>query len=63
MENWGLVTYREESLFYDPKVSSNKNKEFVVTTISHELAHMVCGIFLIEVFLNSFNCLINLTIN
>lgn len=63
MENWGLVTYREASLFYDPKVSSNKDKEWVVTVITHELAHMVCGLcgmFLIVVFLNSFNYLINL---
>ncbi len=43
MENWGLVTYREQSLFYDPKVSSNEDKEWVVTVIAHELAHMVCG--------------------
>ncbi|KAK2913418.1 hypothetical protein Q8A67_001817 [Cirrhinus molitorella] len=43
MENWGLVTYRELSLFYDPKVSSNEDKEWVVTVISHELAHMWFG--------------------
>ncbi|KAK7176825.1 hypothetical protein R3I93_000923 [Phoxinus phoxinus] len=43
MENWGLVTYREMSLFYDPKVSSNKDKEWVVTVITHELAHMWFG--------------------
>uniref|UniRef100_A0A671SEP6 Aminopeptidase n=1 Tax=Sinocyclocheilus anshuiensis TaxID=1608454 RepID=A0A671SEP6_9TELE len=43
MENWGLVTYRELSLFYDPKVSSNEDKEWVVTVITHELAHMWFG--------------------
>ncbi|XP_026071988.1 aminopeptidase N-like [Carassius auratus] len=43
MENWGLVTYREQSLFYDPKVSSNEDKEWVVTVIAHELAHMWFG--------------------
>uniref|UniRef100_A0A671KT52 Aminopeptidase n=1 Tax=Sinocyclocheilus anshuiensis TaxID=1608454 RepID=A0A671KT52_9TELE len=43
MENWGLVTYREQSLFYDPKVSSNEDKEWVVTVITHELAHMWFG--------------------
>lgn len=61
MENWGLVTYRETSLFYDPKVSSNEDREWVVTVITHELAHMVCGLcgmFLIVVYLNY---LINLT--
>lgn len=64
MENWGLVTYREKSLFYDPKVSTNKDKEWVIGVIAHELAHMVCGLcgmFLIVVFLDSFNYLINLT--
>lgn len=41
MENWGLVTYRENSLLFDPKVSSSSNKERVVTVIAHELAHQV----------------------
>ncbi|XP_012588137.1 PREDICTED: aminopeptidase N [Condylura cristata] len=43
MENWGLVTYRENSLLYDPKSSSIGNKERVVTVISHELAHQWFG--------------------
>uniref|UniRef100_A0A3B1JMU0 Alanyl aminopeptidase, membrane n=1 Tax=Astyanax mexicanus TaxID=7994 RepID=A0A3B1JMU0_ASTMX len=41
MENWGLVTYREANLFYDPAISSNGNKEQTATIIAHELAHMV----------------------
>uniref|UniRef100_A0A3Q3BS38 Alanyl aminopeptidase, membrane n=1 Tax=Kryptolebias marmoratus TaxID=37003 RepID=A0A3Q3BS38_KRYMA len=41
MENWGLVTYRETNLLYDPDTSSNRNKETTVTIIAHELAHMV----------------------
>lgn len=41
MENWGLITYRETALLYDPKFSSNSNKERVATIIAHELAHMV----------------------
>ncbi|KAL6480697.1 hypothetical protein MHYP_G00117300 [Metynnis hypsauchen] len=40
MENWGLVTYRETNLFYDPLISSNANKEKTATIIAHELAHM-----------------------
>lgn len=41
MENWGLITYRETALLYDPKMSSNGDKEWVATVIAHELAHMV----------------------
>lgn len=41
MENWGLVTYRETNLLYDPVTSSNRNKETTATIIAHELAHMV----------------------
>ncbi|KAM9861190.1 aminopeptidase N-like [Aulostomus maculatus] len=43
MENWGLITYRETALLYDPLLSSTGNKERVVTVISHELAHMWFG--------------------
>lgn len=43
MENWGLVTYRETALLYDPILSSTGNKERVSTVIAHELAHMWFG--------------------
>ncbi|XP_040897435.1 aminopeptidase Ey-like [Toxotes jaculatrix] len=43
MENWGLITYRETALLYNLGVSSNGDKEWVATVISHELAHMWFG--------------------
>ncbi|KAM6303802.1 aminopeptidase N [Podargus strigoides] len=43
MENWGLVTYRENSLLYNDSYSSIGNKERVVTVIAHELAHQWFG--------------------
>ncbi|XP_076012022.1 aminopeptidase Ey-like [Genypterus blacodes] len=43
MENWGLITYRETALLYNPAMSSNGDKEWVATVISHELAHMWFG--------------------
>lgn len=41
MENWGLTTYRETSLLYDPEISSASNKLWVTTVIGHEIAHQV----------------------
>ncbi|XP_040498731.1 aminopeptidase N [Ursus maritimus] len=43
MENWGLVTYRENALLYDLQSSSTGNQERVVTVIAHELAHQWFG--------------------
>ncbi|XP_042526365.1 aminopeptidase N [Dipodomys spectabilis] len=43
MENWGLVTYRENALLFDSQSSSIGNKERVVTVIAHELAHQWFG--------------------
>ncbi|KAL4227197.1 hypothetical protein ACF0H5_015170 [Mactra antiquata] len=43
MENWGLITYRESAMLYDPEVSSRKNVRRIVTVITHELAHQWFG--------------------
>nr|CAD7438190.1 unnamed protein product [Timema bartmani] len=43
MENWGLVTYRETALLYDPMVSSATSKQSVASVIAHELAHQWFG--------------------
>lgn len=41
MENWGLITYRETALLFDPQTSANGNKQRILTVVAHELAHMV----------------------
>ena len=41
MENWGLVTYRLDTMLYDPVVSATNNKERIAGIVSHELAHQV----------------------
>ncbi len=43
MENWGLITYRETAVLYDPNESSTANKERVALVVSHELAHQWFG--------------------
>ncbi|XP_062873522.1 endoplasmic reticulum aminopeptidase 2 [Trichomycterus rosablanca] len=43
MENWGLTTYRETSLLYDPSVSSTSDKLWVTMVVGHELAHQWFG--------------------
>ncbi|ROT77107.1 putative aminopeptidase N [Penaeus vannamei] len=43
MENWGLITYRERYLMYNPEVSTPQSRVSVAVTISHELAHQWFG--------------------
>lgn len=43
MENWGLITYREVALLYEPGKSSLSDREYVATVIAHELAHQWFG--------------------
>nr|XP_006811271.1 PREDICTED: glutamyl aminopeptidase-like [Saccoglossus kowalevskii] len=42
-EHWGIITYRETNLLYDPDVSSESNKQRVAVVIGHELAHLWFG--------------------
>jgi aminopeptidase N len=39
MENWGLVTYRETDLLFNPLRDQITNKRRISTVVSHELAH------------------------
>ncbi|XP_001363921.2 glutamyl aminopeptidase [Monodelphis domestica] len=43
MENWGLITYRETNLLYDPEESASSNKQRVATVVAHELVHQWFG--------------------
>ncbi|XP_063587806.1 aminopeptidase N-like [Penaeus indicus] len=43
MENWGLVTYRETLMLYDPAASSAFNKQLVAQVVGHEIAHQWFG--------------------
>ncbi|NXJ98090.1 ERAP1 aminopeptidase, partial [Corythaixoides concolor] len=43
MENWGLTTYRESALLYDPEKSSASSKLWITVVIAHELAHQWFG--------------------
>lgn len=43
MENWGLITFREQVYYVDPKHSSIETKQVVATVICHEIAHQWFG--------------------
>ena len=48
MENWGLTTYRETALLFDPEKSSASDKLGITMVIAHELAHQVFMSCLVE---------------
>jgi aminopeptidase N len=43
MENWGLLTYRERALLYDPSTTTLNSKQYIATVVAHEQAHMWFG--------------------
>jgi puromycin-sensitive aminopeptidase len=43
MENWGLITYREQTLLVDPANTSISTKQYVAMVVAHELAHQWFG--------------------
>ncbi len=43
MENWGLITFREQGLIVDPKHTSLSTKQYVAMVVAHELTHQWFG--------------------
>ena len=43
MENWGCITFREQSLLVEPSTTSLASKQYVALVIAHELAHQWFG--------------------
>ncbi|EFX81628.1 hypothetical protein DAPPUDRAFT_317254 [Daphnia pulex] len=43
MENWGLITYREQYLLTDPTTTSARSFQFAAIIIAHELSHQWFG--------------------
>ncbi len=42
-EHWGLITFRETALAFDPEESSEVNRIRVALVVAHELAHQWFG--------------------
>jgi len=47
-EHWGIITYRDTRLLYDPEQVSDYDKQRVLSIIAHELAHNVSDIYPIK---------------
>lgn len=41
MEHWGLITYREVNMLYDPQEASTANLQRVAVVVAHEISHQV----------------------
>ena len=41
MENWGLITYRETAVLYNPTYNSDGELQGIARVIAHELGHQV----------------------
>ena len=57
MENWGLITYRQASILYMENVTSDSSKQWIVQTITHELAHQVIIIIIIMIIIIMMSCI------
>jgi aminopeptidase N len=43
MENWGAIFYSQQALLFDPKFSTEADRQQVFEVVSHEMAHQWFG--------------------
>jgi aminopeptidase N len=43
MENWGAIFYSQDDLLFDPKTSTERDRQGVFLVVSHEMAHQWFG--------------------
>ena len=43
MENWGAITYIDDTLLFDPATSSPRTRETIFLDVAHEMAHQWSG--------------------
>ncbi|MFL6446474.1 MAG: M1 family metallopeptidase [Bryobacteraceae bacterium] len=43
MENWGAIFYSQEALLFDPKLSTESDRQGVFLVVSHEMSHQWFG--------------------
>jgi aminopeptidase N len=43
MENWGAILFAEHDMLFDPRVSTESDRQWVYGTIAHEMAHQWFG--------------------
>ena len=41
MENWGIITFRESAMLFDPITGSAADQKLVAMIVNHEVAHQV----------------------
>ena len=41
MENWGLILFQQDALFYNPDVDTASHQLDVALTLAHEICHFV----------------------
>lgn len=45
MENWGLISFREDRIMFDEKIASILQKQQLGETMAHEIAHFCMSNF------------------